>query len=47
MPVTDDPRIQAEAALQVLTDVWVATHSAAHVSVGCGSNVDKLVHVLR
>lgn len=47
VPVSDDDTIQVKAAFAVLTDVWVATHSVMHISVGCGSNVDKLIYVLR
>eukprot|EP00039_Didymoeca_costata_P013062 m.193140 g.193140 ORF g.193140 m.193140 type:complete len:457 (-) comp15663_c0_seq3:1688-3058(-) len=42
-----DSNIQEEAGFAMLVDIWVATHSKIHFAEGCGSNVDKLIHVLR
>jgi hypothetical protein len=38
---------QGDAGLAMLLDVWLATRSAHHASVGCGSNADKLIQALR
>jgi len=46
--VMDTPTLDQESAgFAVLTDIAAATRSKYHVAVGCGSNVDKLVHLLR
>ena len=47
VPMDTDESIQAEAGFGMLVDAWLATKSEVHMSVGCGSNVDKLIHVLR
>jgi len=47
VPVNTDTSIQGDHGFNMLVDVWIATHSAYHLSLGCGSNVDKLIHVLR
>lgn len=39
--------IQGTAGFNMLVDTWIATHAMTHISLGCGSNVDKLIHVLR
>lgn len=41
------PLDEREAGLKMLRDLWVAIRAERHMAVGCGSNVDKLVQVLR
>jgi hypothetical protein len=47
VPMDNDASIQAEAAFGMIVDVWLASRSVLHFSGGCGSNVDKLINVLR
>jgi hypothetical protein len=48
LSVEDVPDMNPEeSGVAMLADVLVATRSKFHVAAGCGSNVDKLVHLLR
>eukprot|EP00041_Stephanoeca_diplocostata_P010864 m.174092 g.174092 ORF g.174092 m.174092 type:complete len:527 (+) comp18319_c0_seq1:503-2083(+) len=45
--ILDNEISEEDAAMDMLTDAWIASRSAFHVAVGCGSNVDKLIKLLR
>lgn len=45
--VLDREVSEEDAAIEMLTDLWIASRSAIHVAVGCGSNVDKMIKLLR
>jgi hypothetical protein len=47
VPMNTTDAIQPEAGFSMLVDIWAATRSVRHFSVGCGSNVDKIIQILR
>lgn len=38
---------ESEATIGILTDILVGTKAMVHVAAGCGSNVDKIIQLLR